>query len=208
MTEQSAAVRLNELLTSVALDPVSDRMAAHFELYLQILMRWNQRLNLTAIRDQEGILRRHFVESIACARLLPEQIATLLDFGSGAGFPGVPIALSRPEVAVTLAESQAKKAAFLQEVLRTLGLPGRVFAGRAEDIGQTFDCAAMRAVDRMGEAVRSASGLVSPGGWLALMTTGRELRGLREIAPAFDWQEPVKLPMGEDRLLALGRRGQ
>ena len=77
---------------------------------------------LTAIRDEEGILTRHFVESIVCARALPAGIATLLDVGSGAGFPGIPIALCRSEIAVTLAESQGKKAAFLQEAVRVLGV--------------------------------------------------------------------------------------
>src|SRR5207342_666778 len=107
-------------------------LAGQFQAYLELLLRWNARLNLTAIRDQEGILSRHFVESIACARAVPEEVATLLDFGSGAGFPGIPIALCRPEIVVTLAESKAKKAAFLQEALRTLALRANVRAKRAE----------------------------------------------------------------------------
>ena len=81
-----------------ALDSEGSR---RFECYLELLMRWNARLNLTAIRDQEGILSRHFVESIVCARAVPEGVKTLLDFGSGAGFPGIPIALCRPEITVT-----------------------------------------------------------------------------------------------------------
>ena len=97
-------------------------VAGRFEDYLSLILRWNARVNLTAIRDEEGILQRHFVESIACARALPADITTLLDFGSGAGFPGIPIALCRPEISVTLAESQGKRAAFLHEAVRVLGI--------------------------------------------------------------------------------------
>jgi 16S rRNA (guanine527-N7)-methyltransferase len=109
---QSVPLRLNGLLTEAGLEAVDSVLAGGFEAYLSLLLRWNARVNLTAVRDEGGILSRHFVESIACARALPAGIATLLDFGSGAGFPGIPIALCRPEIAVTLAESQGKKAAF------------------------------------------------------------------------------------------------
>ena len=93
-----------------------------FDAYLSLIVRWNARTSLTAIRDEEGIVSRHFVESIACAVAVPAGVRTLLDFGSGAGFPGIPIALCRPEISVTLAESQNKKAAFLREAIRTLEL--------------------------------------------------------------------------------------
>ena len=106
--------RLNALLAAAGLAELDAGLSHQFETYLSLLLRWNARMNLTAIRDEEGILARHFVESIACARALPAGIGTLLDFGSGAGFPGIPIALCRPEIAVTLAESQGKKAAFLR----------------------------------------------------------------------------------------------
>ena len=86
------------------------------------------------MRDEQGILSRHFVESIVVARELPQGIRTLLDFGSGAGLPGIPIALCRPEIAVTLAESQGKKAAFLQEAVRVLAISAMVHAGRAETL--------------------------------------------------------------------------
>jgi len=203
----SAGARLSGLLVDAGQPLLSGFEVGRFEAYLSLLLRWNARVNLTAIRDEDGILSRHFVESIACARSLPVGISTLLDFGSGAGFPGIPIALCRPEIAVTLAESQGKKAAFLSEGIRLLGLTAKVHAGRAEALAGPFDCVTLRAVDRMGLAVEAAARLVRPGGWLAPMTTGGELDGLKAVAgPGFSWSDPVRLPGGEDRILALGRR--
>jgi 16S rRNA (guanine527-N7)-methyltransferase len=204
----STGVRLNALLTEAGLDPLDVTLTGRFEDYLSLLLRWNARVNLTAIRDEDGILTRHFVESIFCARTLPAGIATLLDFGSGAGFPGIPIALCRPEIAVTLAESQGKKAAFLCEAVRVLGISATVHPARAETLCTVFDCVVLRAVDKMGVAVQAAAKLVRPGGWLALMTTGKELEALHSAAGAeFAWVEPLPLPGGQDRLLALGALG-
>jgi len=203
----SAGVRLNELLLAAGLEIVDPDLAGRFEEYFSLFVRWNAKLNLTAIRDEEGILSRHFVESIACARALPNGIDTLLDFGSGAGFPGLPIALCRPEIAVMLSESQGKKAAFLLEAVRVLGVGANVHSGRAELIQQVFDCVTLRAVDRMELAVQQASRLVSPGGWLALMTTDTQLEKLKEAAGAeFSWTEPARIVGGGERMLALGKR--
>jgi 16S rRNA (guanine527-N7)-methyltransferase len=195
------------LLAEAGLEQLSAELAGNFESYLSLILRWNTRVNLTAIRDEEGILRRHFVESIACARALPAGISTLLDFGSGAGFPGIPIALCRPEIAVTLAESQGKKAAFLSEAVRVLGVAAKVHSGRAEALRTVFDCVTLRAVDRMELAVQAAAQLVRPGGWLALMTTRADLPALQVAAGAeFTWLQLLPLPDGHDRLLALGER--
>lgn len=200
------SVRLNELLRFSGLDPLDTGVAARFDSYLSLILRWNSRMNLTSVRDSDGILVRHFIESIACARALPAGIATLLDFGSGAGFPGLPIALCRPEIAVTLAESQGKKAAFLREAIRTVAMPVTVYEGRAETIHAHFDCVALRAVDKMPEAVLAAVGLVRPSGWLALMTTITDLTTLRSAAIGFQWEREIALPGASNRILALARR--
>ena len=156
--------RLNELLAEAAQPPLDPAQTQRFAALYSLFVRWSTRINLSAIRDEEGILSRHFVESIACARALPAGISTLLDFGSGAGFPGLPIALCRPEIAVTLAESQGKKAAFLREAVRVLGVTTLVHSGRAESLTTRFDCVTLRAVDKMVLAVHSAAQLVRPGG--------------------------------------------
>jgi len=86
--EEQIAVRLNEFLADCGQEALETRRAGRFAEYLVLLLRWNARTNLTAIRDIDGILSRHFVESVVCARALPAGIARLLDFGSGAGFLG------------------------------------------------------------------------------------------------------------------------
>src|SRR3984957_14455724 len=116
MQEGTVASRLDLMLAEVGLNSLNSATYDFFANYLSFILRWNAKTTLPAVRDEEGILSRHFVESIACAQALPAAIRSLLDFGSGAGFPGVPIALCRPEIEVTLAESHGKKAAFLQEV--------------------------------------------------------------------------------------------
>jgi 16S rRNA (guanine527-N7)-methyltransferase len=203
----SPAIRLNALLSEANMEPLQPELGVRFETLLSLYLRWCVRVNLSAIRTEEGVLSRHFVESIACARALPVGIQTLLDFGSGAGFPGIPIALCRPEIAVTLAESQGKKAAFLMEAVRNLGVTVTVHSARAETLVTLFDCVTLRAVDKMDQAVQAASKLVTPGGYLALMTTTVSLPALKSAAGAsFAWTEPIPLPGSDERVIALGRR--
>lgn len=150
--------------------------------YLDLLLKWNARTNLTAIREREEIVRRHFGESLFAGRQLGAA-GTLLDFGSGAGFPGIPIQLLRPEVAVTLAESQGKKAAFLREAVRTLGLRTEVWAGRVEEMpgAACFEVVAMRAVDKMEEALAGGRARVSAGGRLVVLTTEDRVPGAGRV---------------------------
>jgi 16S rRNA (guanine527-N7)-methyltransferase len=199
--------KLNAVLAEAGHPPLDSVTGGHFEDYCVLLQRWNARTNLTAIRDEDGILRRHFLECIAAARALPIHSGTLLDFGSGAGFPGIPIALCLPEMHVTLAESQGKKAAFLREAVRVLELSTQVYSDRAEKLGKTFDCVALRAVDRMEEAIEGATRLVRPEGWLALLTTTGTQSSFQSVAgPEFSWSMSIQLPGGEDRILLLGQK--
>ena len=204
MAEAPIAEQLNGLLVQAGEHPADADLVSKLELYLALLLRWNARMNLTAVRDQESIVSRHFVESIICARHLPTGVETLLDLGSGAGFPGIPIALCHPEIAVTLAESQGKKAAFLQEAVRTLKISAKVHSGRAELLQKGFDCVTLRAVDKMAEAVQTASDLVAPDGWLVLMTTEAEWNQLKSrIGTAFRESDVHPLNGTEHRILVL-----
>ena len=199
--------RLMELLAEANLASLTDTQADQFSAYLELFLRWNERTNLSAIRDVEGILRRHFLESIFCAHALPSGISSLLDYGSGGGFPGIPIAILRPELQVILAESQIKKATFLNEVVRTLKLNAKVHASRADRLTQRFDCAALRAVDRMAEAVQSASGLVTPRGWLLLMTTTSDAAAHVTAAGGyFSWSPARPLLGGDQCVILLGQK--
>ena len=199
--------RLNQLLVEAGMPALGTDALRQFEAYISLFIRWNSRMNLTSLQDEDSILRRHLVESIACAHALPTGIATLLDFGSGGGLPGIPIAICRPEISVTLAESQGKKAAFLREAVRTAGLAAQVHAGRAEELQTVFDCVVLRAVDRMERAVAAAGCLVAPDGWLALMTTGADRPRLVATAgEGFRWRGSIPLPGSDARQLALGKR--
>jgi 16S rRNA (guanine527-N7)-methyltransferase len=212
MTSGGSGSRLNELLLAAGLQPLDDETISKFDAYLSLFVRWNQRLNLSSVRDEEGIITRHFVESIAVAQAIPHEIATLLDFGSGGGLPGIPIALCRPQISISLAESNGKKAAFLQEAVRVLAISAKVHADRAETLSQVFDrpvfdCVVLRAVEKMPAAVASAAKLVAPDRWLALMTTDPRLAELQTAAGShFSWQPPLRLPGSDSRILALGRK--
>ena len=207
MSSIRLGVRLNLLLANAGLDALDDKTVRKFDSYLSLFVRWNERISLSAARDEESILSTHLVESIAVARQLPNEIATLLDFGSGGGLPGIPIALCRPAISVTLAESQGRKAAFLEEAVRELGISAKVYARRAESLGERFDCVILRAVDRMPKAVGEAATLVARRGWLALMTTDLELAKLQRIAGAeFTWGASFRLPRSNSKVLALGQK--
>jgi 16S rRNA (guanine527-N7)-methyltransferase len=204
---ESIIYKIDTGLSRANLPSLEPQVSGKFEAYLALIVRWNARRNLTAVREESAIIERHFVECIACARALPGGITSLFDFGSGAGFPGVPIALCRPEIVVTLAESQGKKAAFLREAVRVLGIGAKVHSGRAEEIQGQFDCVTLRAVDRMDAAIGAAARLVRRGGWLAPMTTYAELAKVKTArGEEFVWREPTRLPGSDDRVLALGMR--
>jgi 16S rRNA (guanine527-N7)-methyltransferase len=195
--------RIARAVEQAGLNHLELGIAERFSQYYALLERWNSKLNLTAIRNPDEILQRHFVECIFCAQHLPAGIATLLDYGSGAGFPGIPVALCRPEIRVTLAESQGKKASFLREAARVLGIDAEVCSGRVEDlpVGRNFDVVALRAVDRMQEALGDASSRVSQNGWLVLLATPGKI----ELPDGFYADEKM-LPGSENGLLIVASR--
>ena len=146
--------------------------------YLELLVRWNARTNLTAVREPEEIVTRHFGESLFAGRVMGRVLGDgnrVLDFGSGAGFPGLPIHLLLPGLQVTLAESQGKKAAFLREAQRVLGVD-EVWAGRVEEMSadRRFEAVTLRAVDKMEVALEAAVERVAAGGLLVVLTSEPE----------------------------------
>jgi len=181
---------------------VGEVLLSKLSLYLDLLLKWNARTNLTAIREPEEIVRRHFGEGLFTGLHLPEA-ATLLDFGSGAGFPGLPIQLLRPDLAVTLAESQNKKSSFLYEAVRTLELKTEVWAGRVEAMpaAKQFDVVTLRAVDNMEAAVAAA--LPRAAHYLAILTTGH--LAPPEL-PGFEPSVSIPIPGTNDQRLLLASR--
>lgn len=122
-----------------------------FDIYLKELLKWNQKINLTAIRSEKGIVLKHFLDSLSVKPYLPEQ-SSILDIGSGAGFPGIPLKIVRPALQMTLIDSVRKKVDFQRHVIRMLGLRGtEVIHGRAQDreivqnLGGRFDITLSRA---------------------------------------------------------------
>ncbi|HET8888432.1 MAG TPA: 16S rRNA (guanine(527)-N(7))-methyltransferase RsmG [Candidatus Angelobacter sp.] len=184
------------------------RLAAILK-YIDLLLKWNARINLTAIRAPEEIVERHFGESFFAAKhiLARGPVKTAIDLGSGAGFPGVPFALLAPQVEVTLIESSQKKSTFLKELIYSLELRNvKVFSGRAESYSQSADLVMLRAVEKFEEALPLALQLVSPGGSLALMIGTSQVELARSSHCDLQWQEPLMVPSGHSRVLLIGTK--
>lgn len=180
------------------LSTVSSELIQQLSIYLDLLVRWNERTNLTAVRSPEQMVRRHFGESLFAGQHLGEPLPdTLLDLGSGAGFPGMPIALLHPSIRVTLAESQNKKATFLREVVRTLGLSSvEVWAGRAEALpgSRVFHTVTMRAVDNMAAAMEAAVPLA--GDDIVLLASNPPL-----LPPEFALEARIPVPLSSNSFI-------
>ena len=206
LSDDRIAALLNPyVVASAELRESLSELIPKFSQYLDLLLKWNARTNLTAIRQPEEIVTRHFGESVFAADALLEHITdgdSLLDFGSGAGFPGLPIQMCVPALGVCLAESQNKKAAFLREATRNLGLRTEIWMGRVEEMPSTrsFRVVTLRAVDKMELAIGGASKRVADGGFLAILS-GPEMSGLT------GWQTLVRLriPESDRRFLTLLR---
>lgn len=135
-------------LNSVSQRP-SDALGA-LERYYELLVEWNERFNLTAVADRDGVYEKHFLDSLSAAELIPLG-ASVLDVGAGAGFPSLPLKIARPDIAVTCVDSVNKKVVFLGEVISSLGLTDAVAVhSRAEDLPKVgYDVVVSRAVAPM-----------------------------------------------------------
>lgn len=198
------ADEIESLVAAAGIGTLPTEATKRLSIYLDLLLKWNAKLNLTAVREPGAIVKRHFLESIQCAQLIPD-VRTLLDFGSGAGFPGVPIAICRSEIKVTLAESQGKKVAFLREATRRLGLNTEVFAGRVEEMSKErqFEAVTLRAVDKMEAACQEALAHIADDGCLVVFSG--ESRNLRELISGISWERDEQIVATTGRLL-LGRK--
>ncbi|MBL0164489.1 MAG: 16S rRNA (guanine(527)-N(7))-methyltransferase RsmG [Xanthomonadales bacterium] len=174
--------RLRAGLTTLKLD-LDDSTIERLLDYVDLLLRWNAAYNLTAVRDPGEMVTRHLLDSLA---VLPHVTGnTLADLGTGAGIPGIPLVLARPELTVHLVDSNGKKARFLREAVRHLHLSStRVDECRVEAVNGEFDCITARAFATLADMLAWGGHLLAPAGrWLALK--GR-----------FPQDELDKLPVG------------
>ena len=191
---------------------------ADISAYLELLILWNARVNLTAVRDPEEMVSRHFGESVfAAVQLFPGRSVTpnpesprlaAADLGSGAGFPGIPIKLWARDLSMSLIESNQKKATFLREVTRALKLPGvQVENSRAETLPPgSSDLVTLRAVERFAEALPIAAQLVRPGGRIALLISSSQVPAAQTGLSGIDWFAPITIPLSQSRVLLIGRK--
>ena len=190
-------------------DALSEAQLAQIAAYSDLLLKWNAHINLTAIRDPEEIITRHFGESLFAARkLLPKHTPNLaaIDFGSGAGFPGLPMKIWDPGLTLTLVEAHGKKAVFLREVVRALGFSKvKVFADRAENLKENANLVILRAVERFERALPIAAALVAPAGALALLIGDAQVEAAKSANPDFAWENPIPIPLSHGRRLLVGR---
>ncbi len=154
---------------------LTERHLSAFETYYRELVAWNQRFNLTAITDWEGVLVRHFLDSLSCLKALPRAELTartrMIDVGTGAGFPCLPLKIVCPGMRLTLLEATGKKVTFLEHIVSLLGLRNvEVIHGRAEELGRNpahrerYDWALARAVAEMPTLAEYLLPLVRVGG--------------------------------------------
>jgi len=186
---------------------VSSEQILHIQQFTEILLAWNDKINLTAIRDPLEILYRHFCESMYGATVLPVEKCRLADVGSGAGFPGLALKIVRPDLELFLVESNVKKATFIAEVIRELGLTdAKVLVSRFEELGEEvapLDFVCSRALGDFSQFL----------GWAgspqvlarnALLWLGR--RDLDEVRAVrgWEWEAPIPMPHSLQRVLLRG----
>jgi 16S rRNA (guanine527-N7)-methyltransferase len=186
---------------------LNQKMVQAFLVYLRELKEWNQKINLTSLKEDEAIVTNHFIDSLAIIPHLPSS-ATLLDLGSGAGFPGIPLKIGAPPLTITLLEATRKKANFLLHIIRTLGLTHiTVVECRAENFRAAypthpgFDFVLARALAPLKTFLRLGSPLAHEGGYLVAMKgekADQELKtcqaALKELSLTIDKKIMFLLP--------------
>jgi 16S rRNA (guanine527-N7)-methyltransferase len=188
---------------------VSGEQVQLIQQYMRILQHWNEKLNLTAIREPLEILHRHFCESMFAAVAVPLHKCRLADIGAGAGFPGIPLKILRPEIELFLVDSNIKKGTFLAEVVRELELSNsRVLISRYEELGEELaplDFVCSRALGEFDTFLKwAASREVSAEG-VVLWIGGRDLEEARK-AQGWEWREAISVPNSLQRYLLVGKK--
>jgi 16S rRNA (guanine527-N7)-methyltransferase len=205
--------------------PLSERQLEQLDTHFELLVHWNQKINLTSIRSPEEIAVRHFEESLFLVKLLKPEAGLLVDVGSGAGFPGLPIQIACPAMTAVLLEPTLKKISFLKEVIRQCGLAG--IEARAErleqaargDLAGRATLVTLRAVALTPELLADLKRLLAPDGRLALFLGEKDALALRKThgteivpwlpaSPEIQWESPAPIPHSERRVILVGRSAE
>src|SRR6266852_1226376 len=189
--------------------PAYDNQVLQIQQYMKIFLTWNEKVNLTAIRDPLEILYRHFCESMYAAEAIPLEKGRLADVGSGGGFPGLPIKIMRPDLQVYLVESNIKKVTFLAEVIRELGLRGaQVLARRYEELGEEMaplDYVSSRALGEFPAFLEWAGSQQTAAKQVILWIGARDLPEIQRNR-TWEWCKPIQVPHSLRRLILVGHK--
>jgi 16S rRNA (guanine527-N7)-methyltransferase len=202
--------RVSALLTPFGIELTASQVD-QVTTYLDLLMRWNRRINLTSIRDVDECITRHFGESLLLLRWLTLE-GRHLDIGSGAGFPGLALKIAFPLLAVTLLEPVGKRRAFLKEVVRTCEMKSvDVRPERLEEFVKvgavtSFDSASSRAVGGLRTLISGAVALLKVGGKLCLWLTREKSDDVFSVSKALVWDTALQIPGSRQRLIHEGTR--
>jgi 16S rRNA (guanine527-N7)-methyltransferase len=189
--------------------PVYDDQVLQIQQYIKMLLAWNRKVNLTAIRDPLEVLYRHFCESMFAGISLPIERGRLADAGTGAGFPGLPLKIMRPGLRLFLIESSIKKGAFLAEVIRELGIrDAQVLVRRYEELGEELaplDYVCARALGEFTTFLSWARSEQLAAKEVVLWIGANDLAEIQKVE-GWDWREPIPVPNSIRRLLVAGTR--
>ena len=187
----------------------SERQVLQIQQYIKTLLAWNEKVNLTAIRDPQDILYRHFCESMFATASVPLEDGRLADVGSGGGFPGLPIKILCPNLRVFLVESNLKKATFLAEVIRELELTdAQVLVRRYEELHEEIaplDYVCSRALGEFPSFLEWAHSQQIAAKQVILWIGARDLPDLQKIR-TWEWREPIQVPHSLRRLILIGTK--
>jgi 16S rRNA (guanine527-N7)-methyltransferase len=206
--------------------PIDSAKMEQFDKYLKLLQEWNNKVNLTAITEEEEVYLKHFYDSLTLARYIDfnADSLSLCDVGSGAGFPSIPLKIIYPEIKITIVDSLKKRINFLETIVEELGLEGvHLYHARAEDFGQeksmreTFDVVTARAVARMSVLAEFCLPLTRVGGTFAAMkgSQGQEelddaKKALKTLGGQVKKTETFELPedAGERSIILINKKGK
>jgi 16S rRNA (guanine527-N7)-methyltransferase len=187
----------------------SEPLCEQIRTYIDLLLRWNRRISLTAIESPEQIVRSHFAEGLFATKCIPDLHGRLADVGTGAGFPGLPLRMYSPDLHLTLIEPNAKKCAFLAEAVRALELKNvEIIQRRYEDVRMPdppFDTVTARAVGQFQEFADWAESVLAPSGRL-MVWTGPDGKSELERSKSWKWHAPYVIPGSKHRLIVIGSR--